>query len=172
MVPYNRTSIKHKCNCQYSKCIFYQPWTEVTFPEPDAYEISSLKIDGVEKLSSPVTLGSLNVITLDGFLYVTNIVDAINSIGLNEIQAYNFVDVNENEEKKRFKLEFLDCLFFEMIIKQISPSVNYLRYTNRGINDWNSSLSKWKYKYDGTGDSLIRYDAYGCESVNKINDCI
>jgi len=172
MVPYNRTTKKHKCNCQYSKCVFYQPWTEVTYPEPDAYEISSLKIDGVEKLSSPVNLGALNVITLDAFFYVTNIVDAINSIGLNEITAHYFVDVNENEEKKRFKIEFLNCLFFEIIIKQISPSVNYLRYTNRGINDWNSSLSKWKYKYDGTGDSLVRYDAYGCESVNKINDCI
>ena len=171
MIPHTMTDKKFKCNCQYSKAVFYQPFNEVTYPEPDGYEITSVKIDGVEQLTGAVNLGTKNVIVKDSINYVTNIADAINSLGVEGLSAEYFVDKNESEPEKRVKIEMLSCLFYEIIIKS-TGGTEFFRYANIGVNDWNSALSQWKYKYDGTGDSHIRYDAYDDEKINKIKNCV
>lgn len=171
MTAHPQITKKNKCNCQFVKAVFYQPFNEVTYPEPNSYKITSVKVEGVEQLTSDVNLGAKNVIIQSGANYVTNVVDAINGLRVEGLSAEYFVDANEQEPEKRMKVEMLSCLFYEIIIKT-TGDVNFLRITNVGVNDWNTSKAQWKYKYDGTGDSHVRYDAYGQEKLNKINDCL
>jgi hypothetical protein len=94
----------------------------------DALSVSSFKIDDVEQLTTPVPLGQLNVVDLGGSGYVTNLVDALNSIGAPYF-AFEYSSRQHPDRGARyFKIKRPACQAFEIIVSDGNDPV--YRYTH------------------------------------------
>jgi hypothetical protein len=93
----------------------------------DGLNISSFKVDNVEQLTAPVEFGQLNIISIGGKQYVTNLVDTLNAIGV----PYFFFDYSTRAHAAKglrfFKIKRPACQTFEIIISDVGDEV--YRYT-------------------------------------------
>lgn len=71
------------CSCQFTECEYYQDLGQFLQQETlDDLYISSFVVDDLEQLEAPVDLGIIRLVNMFGIPYVTNLVDALNSIGV------------------------------------------------------------------------------------------
>ena len=116
------------CSCRFTECDYYQDFGQYLRQDTlDDLNISSFKVDNVEQLSGPVSLGQLNMIDISGGVYVTNLVDTLNAIEV----PYFFFDystrVHDAKGLRFFKIKRPACQTFEIIISDVGDEV--YRYT-------------------------------------------
>ena len=116
------------CSCRFTECDYYQDFgvfmRQTTL---DGLNISSFKVDNVEQLAAPVEFGQMNIISIGGKQYVTNLVDTLNAIEV----PYFFFDystrVHDAKGLRFFKIKRPACQTFEIIISDVGDEV--YRYT-------------------------------------------
>lgn len=137
------------CNCRFETCDYYQDLgTFILQSTMDALTVSSFKIDDVEQLTTPVPLGQLNVIDLGGSGYVTNLVDALNSIGAPYF-AFEYSSRQHPDRGARyFRIKRPACQAFEIIVSDGGDPV--YRYTHNAQQEQWFGGSWGAIGYNGT----------------------
>ncbi len=146
------------CSCRFETCDYYQDLgTFILQSTMDALSVSSFKIDDVEQLTTLVPLGQLNVVDLGGSGYVTNLVDALNSIGAPYF-AFEYSSRQHPERGARFfKIKRPACQAFEIIISDGGDPV--YRYTH------NAQQEQW---FAGSWGDI----GYGTEEFSAPDGCV
>lgn len=105
------------CGCQFTTCDYYQDFgVFIRQSTLNDILITSFVVDGFELLTSPVTLGLLKIVEIDGFQYVTNLIDALNSIGAPYF-SFNLSTRTHPEKGKRFfSIKHLACVPFKILM--------------------------------------------------------
>lgn len=106
------------CSCRYKTCHFFQDLGQFLSQQTlDGLSITSFKVDGVEQLAAPVDFGIINVVSINGKAFVTNLIDALNDL---EIPYFEFspsqLDYPEKTDWRFFKIKWPACQTFEIII--------------------------------------------------------
>jgi hypothetical protein len=112
------------CSCRFTECDYYQDFgvfmRQTTL---DSLNISSFKVDNIEQLAAPVEFGQMNIISIGGKQYVTNLVDTLNSIEV----PYFFFDYSTRAHAAKglrfFKIKRPACQTFEIIISDVGDEV-------------------------------------------------
>lgn len=151
------------CSCRFTQCDMYQDMGQYILQDTlnDLF-ISSFKVDNVEQITAPVSLGIVNMINLAGKPYVTNLVDALNSLGVPYFTfAYSTRDFEEKGDWRFFTIEFPACQSFEIIISDGDGEV--YRYTNTETQQqwFGGSWSPFSYSGTDFGEPL------GCTTIVK-----
>ena len=117
------------CGCKFRTCDFYQDLgTYITQSTLDDLKITSFKVDDVELLVDPVSLGTINIIDVAGRPYITNLVDALNSIAAPYFVFGYSTRVHPEKGLRYFSIKCPACFGFEIIISELATEV--YRYTN------------------------------------------
>lgn len=132
------------CSCRFSECSYFQDLGQyLSQTTLDTLEITSFKVNTVEQLTAPVDLGIINIVSIAGRPFVTNLIDALNGIG---IPYFTFspsqLDYPEKDDWRYFKIKCPACWTFEIIISDGGGEV--YKYTET------STLQKW-FDEDWTG---------------------
>lgn len=116
------------CSCRFQTCEYYQDLGEyIAQSTLDTLAVTSVKIDNKEILTADVPLGALNIIDLGGGPYVTNLVDALNSIGAPYFVFEYSTRQHATKGSRFFKIKWPYCQGFEIIISESGSPV--YRYT-------------------------------------------
>lgn len=120
------------CSCRFTECDYYQDLGEfIQQSTMDDLNISSFKIDDVEQLANPVYLGQLNIIDLGGGPYVTNLVDALNSIGAPYFSFSYHTRSHATRGIRFFKIKWPACQGFEIIVSNVGAEVYRYRHDSQ-----------------------------------------
>lgn len=136
------------CSCRYIECDYYQDFGQLLSQQTlDGLSITSFKVDGIEQLDAPVDFGIINVVSINGKAFVTNLVDRLNEL---EVPYFSFRpserDYPEKTDLRFFKIKRPACQTFEIIISAEGEVYRYRDY---------DMASKWfDAGWDGFG-----YDA-------------
>ena len=145
------------CSCQFSECLYWQDFGQyITQETVDSLQITSFKLNNKQLLDAPVGFGILNVVGVYGQSYVTNLVDALNSIGVPYF-TFNYSGKTSTKPDGRFfSIKRPICYNFEILIED-SDGVVY-RYTD---------LEQWQSVF-GTEQPM----GYMAESYDEPIDCV
>lgn len=122
----------------------------------DGLFITSFKIDDQQILTAPVGLGQLNIVDFVGRPYVTNLVDALNSIGAPYFYFEYSTRKHSTKGLRFFKIKYPACQGFEIIISSGGDDV--YKYTHE------SQLEQW---FHGSYGPL----GYGGETYTEPDNC-
>lgn len=115
--PAETTCCDLPCGCQFQTCEYYQDLgINVRQSTLNAWLITSFVVDGIELLSSPVALGLIKVVDIGGKPYVTNLVDALNSIGAPYFAFSYSTRLHPEKGLRYFKIKRLSCVPFSITI--------------------------------------------------------
>ncbi len=161
--PVETTCCDFPCSCRFTQCDMYQDIGQYILQDTlDDLFVSSFKVDNMEYITAPVSLGIVNMIQLAGKPYVTNLVDTLNSLGVPYFTfAYSTRDFAEKGDWRFFTIEFPACQAFEIIISDAGGEV--YRYTNTETQQqwFGGSWSPFSYSGTDFGEPL------GCTTVVK-----
>lgn len=120
------------CSCRYNTCNAFQDFGQYMSQQTlDSLSITSFSVDGIEQLDAPVEFGIINVVSINGKAFVTNLIDALNSI---EVPYFSFSPSEKNypqkDDLRYFKIKWPACQTFEIII---STESEVYRYRDDGI---------------------------------------
>jgi hypothetical protein len=159
LVPPSRTACCDlPCSCQFIECNYYQDFGQfIDQTTLDGLGITSFTVDGIEQLDAPVDFGIINVINVFGMPYVTNLVDALNSIGVPYFSFnYSSKVFATKDDGRYFKIKHPVCQKFEIEISY-GEAVVY-RYTD-AIQE-----QSWFGAFDDFG--------YSGETIGVPEDCV
>ena len=147
------------CSCRFNECEYFQDFGAfVRQTTLDDIVISSFKVDGVEKLASSIGLGILNIVSIGGRAYVTNLVDALNSIGVDYFSfSYSPTAYSQKNDGRWFKIKYPACQTFEIILTDSGGDI--YKYTESAM------LQQWF----GSGYSAF---GYGGATYSTPQNCI
>ncbi|MCB0542103.1 MAG: hypothetical protein KDC70_01210 [Saprospiraceae bacterium] len=149
------------CSCRFTLCDYYQDIGIYILQDTlDDLQITSFTVDGKEYVTTPVSLGVVNVIHFFGQPYVTNLVDALNALGVPYFTFdYSTRAFAAKSDWRFFSVKYPTCQSFEIIVSDSGGDV--YRYTN------DTSEQQWfggtwsPFSYSGTdfGEPL------GCTTI-------
>jgi len=146
------------CGCRFLECEYYMDFgPQIRQSTLDTLKISSFKVDGKELLSADLSLGLKNVIIVNGRQYVTNLIDALNTVGAPYFIFSYSTRVSTLKGLRFFKIKRPACQAFEIIIEQSGSEV--YRYT-QDIQE-----QKW------FGASFEPF-GYGAEEYGEPENCV
>ena len=127
------------CSCLFKQCDYFNEFNPEMSPAVmQGMRVRSFKVEGVELLTSPVPLGVMSVIDIGGALYVTNLVDALNSIGAAHFRFSYSSRKHYTLGARFFVIKRPACWSFEIIIEHNDSDV--FRYTDVAQEQrWTSS---------------------------------
>lgn len=127
------------CSCLFRQCDYFQEFNPEMSPTTfGQMQIRSFKVEGRELLESPLGLGNMSVIDVGGSMYVTNLVDALNSIGATHFRFGYSARKHSTLGARFFTIKHPACLAFEIVIEHNGDDV--FRYTHdRQEQRWTSS---------------------------------
>lgn len=143
-----------------TECFFYQDFRIGGTDGQLMYEVASFFVDGIEQLAEGVPFtGPLNVITVDGRPFVTNLIDALNKCdvcGFSFWPAENRRPIGDDDIERGgyFRVRRPTAVGFEIIIKT-RPFGNFAyRYTDGdGAEIWDGLawIQTWQYEDQNPG---------------------
>lgn len=146
------------CSCRFLECDYYQDLGQyIQQSTMDDLAITSFKIDNKELLTTPVPFGQLNIISYGGGPYVTNLVDALNSIGAPYFSFSYHIRQHSTRGIRFFKIKWPACQGFEIIISNVEDEV--YRYTHE------SQTEQW---FAGSWGPI----GYGGETYTVPDNCV
>jgi hypothetical protein len=147
------------CSCRFNECEYYQDFGAfVRQTTLDDIVISSFKVDGIEQLTLSIGLGILNIVSIGGRAYVTNLVDALNSIGVDYFSfSYSPTAYSLKNDGRWFKIKYPACQTFEIILTDSGGDI--YKYTE------STMLQQWF----GSGYSAF---GYGGVTYTTPQNCI
>lgn len=124
------------CSCRYTECEYWQDFGQYMSQQTlDTLSITSFTVNGIEQLDAPVDFGIINVVSINGKAFVTNLVDALNGL---EIPYFSFrpgeSDYPEKDDLRYFKIKRPSCQTFRIEIS-VEAAVYFYSDTAMG--------SKW-----------------------------
>lgn len=145
------------CSCRYIECDYFQDLGQFLSQQTlDSLSITSFKVDGIEQLDAAVDFGIINIVSINGKAFVTNLIDRLNEL---EVPYFSFRpserDYPEKTDLRFFKIKRPACQAFEIII---SAEGEVYRYRDFDM------ASKWfDVDWDGFGyDSNEITTPLGC----------
>lgn len=133
------------CGCQFTTCDYYQDMGVLMRQDTlDDLKIDSFMVDGVELLTSPLSLGYVNIVDVGGYPFVTNLVDALNSVGAPYMTFGISTRIHPTRGARFFTIKHLACVSFRILVT-LNSAECYL-YTQ--------SEQQTKYFTGGTWDDL------------------
>ena len=147
------------CSCRFTECDSYQDLGQYLSQSTlDTLSITSFKVNQVEQLAAPVDFGVINIEQYNGKSFVTNLVDALNGIGVD----YFFFKVSTRDyslkdDLRFFKIKRPACWSYEIIISDAGGEV--YRYTET------ETLQKW---FDVTWEPF----GYAGDQVSEPLGCV
>ena len=117
------------CSCVYRTCNMFQDFGQFMSQQTlDGLSITSFKVNDIEQLSAPVDFGIINVVSINGKAFVTNLIDALNDIGIPYFEfSPSQLDYPEKTDWRYFKMKYPACFTFEIII---STETEVYKYTD------------------------------------------
>ena len=124
------------CSCVYRTCNMFQDFGQFMSQQTlDSLSITSFKVNDIEQLSAPVDFGIINVVSINGKAFVTNLIDALNDIAIPYFEfSPSQLDYPEKTDWRFFKMKYPACFTFEIII---STETEVYKYTDT------ETLQKW-----------------------------
>lgn len=105
------------CGCRFTECEYYSDFGLVMRQATlNDLKITSFMVDGVELIVSPIGFGTFNVVDSGGKPYVTNLVDALNSIGAPYFSFAYSTRLHPQKGKRFFKIKRPSCQPFKIVI--------------------------------------------------------
>lgn len=145
------------CSCRFTECEYYQDLgLYIQQGTVDDLAITSFTIDNVQQLTAPVPLGQLNIVDIGGGSYVTNLVDALNSVGAPYFAFSYSTRMHATKGLRFFKIKRPTCQSFEIIISNVGDEV--YRYTE------SEQQEQW---FAGTWGAI----GYGGETYTAPDNC-
>lgn len=137
------------CSCRYTECEFYQDFGAYMSQQTlDTLSITSFTVNGIEQLDAPVDFGIINVVSINGKAFVTNLVDALNGL---EIPYFSFrpgeSDYPEKDDLRYFKIKRPSCQTFRIEIS-VEAAVYFYSDTAMG-SKWFSGGDYEPFGYGG-----------------------
>ena len=132
------------CSCRYIECDYWQDFGQFMSQQTlDGLSLTSFKVDGIEQLTAPVDFGIINVVSISGKAFVTNLIDTLNEL---EVPYFSFRpserDYTGKTDLRFFKIKRPACQTFEIVISAEAPVYRYRDY---------DMASKW---FDGDWDGF------------------
>lgn len=146
------------CSCRFIDCRYYSDFgVYMTQETLDDLQITSFKIDEVEFITAPVGFGLINIIQFGNGLYVTNLVDTLNSLAVNYFTFAYSPDLYAPKAQPRyFRIKHPICQTFEIIISDSGGEV--YKYTE---------ISQEQQWFGGVWSPF----GYGGSTVDEPEDC-
>lgn len=146
------------CSCRFIDCRYYSDFgVYMTQETLDDLQITSFKVDEVEFITAPVGFGLINIVQLGNGLYVTNLVDTLNSLAINYFTFDYSRDAYAPKAQPRyFRIKHPICQTFEIIISDSGGEV--YRYTE---------LAQEQQWFGGSWSPF----GYGGSMVDEPEDC-
>ena len=147
------------CSCRFSDCRYYSDFgIYMTQETLDDLQITSFKVDNEEMIDAPVGFGLINIIQLGNGLYVTNLVDTLQSLAIPYFTFSYSPDIyTPKEQPKYFRIKKPICQTFSIIISDGEGQV--YRYTEE------QQQTKWF-----SGGSWEPF-GYGGGTIEEPEDC-
>lgn len=122
------------CSCRYTECDFWHDFGQFMSQQTmDDLSITSFAVDGIEQLTAPVEFGIINVVSINGKAFVTNLIDALNGL---EIPYFRFKpseqDYPEKTDLRYFKIKRPACQTFRIEISDGDGVVYFYSDTEMG----------------------------------------
>lgn len=157
--PMMTTCCDLPCSCRFTECDYYQDFgaymAQVTL---DDLAITSFKVNGIEQLAADVQFGIISVVQISGRQFVTNLVDALNGIGLDYFFFKASTKIYSGKDDLRFfKIKRPSCWSFEIIISDSGGEV--YRYRDYDLHQ------QW---FDATWTAF----GYGGDPIDEPQDCV
>jgi hypothetical protein len=143
------------CGCARTTARFYQHYSdEGGEHNPLNTFVTFFEVDGVQYVlpGAYPGLGAANIITLNGFDYATNLVDALNSLN---IPHFTFTyrtaggSITSDDRKYWFEISYPSCQRFTIMLQEIATEeVNKWLYTEEGVWKWNPDQLYWTQDRD------------------------
>ena len=131
------------CGCQFTTCDYFQDFGVFMRAETlDDMRLASFVVDGIELIDTPLPFGTLKIVDVGGYQYVTNLVDLLNSVGAPYFSFGISVRTDPNKGKRFFSLKRPACTPFKILITNNGNEV-YL-YTNEEQKTKWFSGSTWE----------------------------
>lgn len=146
------------CGCRFRECDYFQDFGQyMSQATLDSLSITSFKVNQIEQLAAPVDFGIIKVIQVNGKPFVSNLVDALNSAG---VDYFYFKPSDKNytgkSDARFFKIKCPACWSF---VIEISDGVEVIyRYTD----------ALMEQTWFGAGFSPF---GYGGNPVSEPQDC-
>lgn len=122
------------CGCLFRECTFYQDFGPFMLQATlDNLRISSIIIDGIEQLTAPIQFGFINIVEVGGSPFVTNLVDALNSIGLPYFLFSYSQKVHPGTPSKGlryFNVKYPACQSWQILITEADGTTEVYKYSN------------------------------------------
>ena len=126
--------------------------------KPTDKVITSFKVNGIEQLDADVQFGIISVVQISGRQFVTNLVDALNGIGLDYFFFKASTKIYSGKDDLRFfKIKRPACWSFEIIISDSGGEV--YRYRDYDLHQ------QW---FDATWTAF----GYGGDPIDEPQDCV
>lgn len=117
------------CGCQFSTCEYYMDiGTSITQATLDDLSITTFTVDGLSVITTAVPLGTLKVVNVLGRPYVTNLVDALNSVGAPYFTFAYSSRISALKGARFFTVKRPACTPFEIVISY--GEIEVYRYTD------------------------------------------
>lgn len=145
------------CGCQFLTCEYYQDFGQYMRQATlDTLRITSFVADGIEYVTAPVGFGLLNIVNIEGAPFVTNMVDALNSIGVPYFSFSASLRAHTDRGKRFFYLKRLKCVSFRIMIQYDGDDVYEYTDTTQQTK-WFGSWEDFGYGADFYGTPIGCY---------------
>ena len=121
----NTTCCDLPCGCRFQECDYYQDFGQYMTQETlDSLSITSFKVNQIEQLVGPVDFGILRIVEFNGLQFCMNMVDGLNSAGVDYFTFRPSSQVYAPKSDARFfKIKRPACWTFEIIISDADGEV-------------------------------------------------
>lgn len=116
--PVETTCCDLPCSCRFTTCEYFQDFGQfIQQATIDDLFISSFKVNGIEQLGANVELGIVEIVQVGGRPFVMNLVNALNSCGVDYFlfQPTNRAFPNKTDGRW-FTIKKPACYTFEIIV--------------------------------------------------------
>lgn len=122
------------CSCRFTECEYFQDFGQyMSQATLDSLSVTSFVVNQNERLSAPIEFGIINVAEINGKPFVTNLVDALNSAG---VEYFSFSpgesDYAGKDDLRFFKIKRPACWSFVIEISDAGGVVYQYTDTSMG----------------------------------------
>ena len=143
------------CGCAKKTGIWYQHYSNAFGSHnPLNTFVTFFEVDGIQYVlpGAYVPLGDANIITLNGFDYATNLVDALNTLNIPDF-TFNYKtaggSVPTDDRRYWFEISYPSCQRFTIMLQEIGiDEVNRWLITEEGVWIWNPDQLYWSQDRD------------------------
>lgn len=155
-------NLSDPCSCVHNWCTFFMDMAPtITTATLNNLRLKAFKVDNVNYVITPIVLGPKVTILYKTYVYVLNLVNAINSLNIKGVEAFpDLIFGVKQIPQKYFRLRTPECSTWEMIVESISPAGEIWRWTEEGF--FFNTPNGWSQNYES---DYLDFLPYNCETI-------